>query len=342
MTKRPPHVPSPSEYEDDDEGIGLEVRRTLAELSPWAISVAVHLLLVVAAVFLVWSTVLQEQDEPWTGEAAIFKTPDINYQLPEPEPAAEDANDPTTKPTFDSDPSPQPIISPIGSGQPIAGLDLLRRDQPTLPNLDPDRPRVGPPPSGIFGELDRETVFVIDASGSLIDTFPLVIGELKRLLAQLAVAERERLADPRRQNEPPFAYAVVFFRDGEVLTQDRRGLRVAESDAVARSIAWLDRVSPGGSTSPLPAIETALGYHPDTVIVLSDNITGHGQFELNADDLIGRVLQVRGDRRVTVNTVQFLYPDPLEQLGRPGTLRRLAEETGGAYRFVTDRELNLR
>ena len=157
-----------------------------------------------------------------------------------------------------------------------------------------------------------------------------------------AEGERDRATDPDRQHEEPFEYALVFFRNGEVLVQDRRGLRSAEHDTVSRSVDWLDQVHPGGATSPLPAIELALSYQPDTVTVLSDNITGHGQYELNADDLVARVLQVRGNRRVTINTVQFIYADPLEQLGQPGTLRRLAEETGGRYSFVTDRELNLR
>lgn len=336
MTQRPPRASSPAELETDDEGIGDEVRKTLVELSPWAISVAVHLLLVVAAVFLVWSTVLMQDEEPWNGEVAINKAPQVKFVESESELPAQDSSRPTTSPTIPVQPNPSPLMPDPGTLRPFIPAP---QGPPRLGDGPGDDPG---PPSPIFGNLDRKTVFVIDASGSLIDTFPLVINELKRLLNELARAERDRAADPARQREESFAYAMVFFRDGEVLVQDRRGIRVAQGAAVARSIDWLEQVHPGGSTSPLPAIEQALAYQPGTVIVLSDNITGHGQYELNADDLVGRVLQVRGDRRVTINTVQFLYADPLERHGQPGTLRRLAEETGGRYHFVTDRELNLR
>ena len=339
MTQRPPHATDLSEHEDDDEGIAAEVNKTLVELSPWAISVAVHLLLVVAAVFLVWSTVLTQEEEPWSGEAAIHKAPQFEYVETKSELPSEVASRTSTTPVIPNQPTPSPILPTPGAGQPFIPA---QQGQPGPPFIG-EGPDDGPgPDSDIFGKVDRKTVFVIDASGSLIDTFPIVVNELKRLLSDLARAERDRATDPDRQREEPFEYALVFFRNGEVLVQDRRGLRSAELDTVSRSVDWLDQVHPGGATSPLPAIELALSYQPDTVTVLSDNITGHGQYELNADDLVARVLQVRGNRRVTINTVQFIYADPLEQLGQPGTLRRLAEETGGRYSFVTDRELNLR
>ncbi len=329
----PPNAPR----DRDDASFGREVRQTLAGLMPWAVSIGAHVLLVVLAVFLVWTTVLTQEEEAWNGEVSFQPSPNVS-------PVQDTPVDPTPAPLRNTSPAlqqlevPQPILRNPGSNRPILGSP-----PPTLPDARP-APWTDTgldPGSGVFGSVPPRTVFVIDASGSLIDTFPLVVNELKRLLRELAKAEQQRQAASGRHPRP-YDYAVVFFRDGEVLTQDRRGLRSADTDQVARTIAWLDTVSPGGSTSPLPAIELALSLRPDAVILLSDNITGHGVYEIGTDELVERVMSARGDRATVIHTVQFVYPDPQEAYGRAGTLRRLAEETGGRYRFVDDRVLQLR
>lgn len=337
--RTPPTDPESPDAHMDDDGVGQEVRRTLAEVAPWAVSILAHLVLVVLALFLVWTTVLHEEEKPWSGEVSLTDPPQVAPVFdPQPE-RSEQESRPRTTPTPQVEPVPNPQLPDPGTTRPfVPAPNTPFGPQSRFDGEGPD----GGPTSGMLGSVGRKTVFVIDASGSLIDTFPLVVNELKRLLVELARSEEARSANPANRGRQPFAYALVFFRDGEVLVQDRRGLRTAESDAVGRSVDWLDRVSPGGSTSPLPAIELALSYNPDTVILLSDNITGHGIHELNADDLVDRVLDVRGDRRIVINTVQFIYPDPQESYGARGTLERLAEQTGGSYRFVSDRELNLR
>lgn len=336
--RTPPTDPTSPEAPIDDASVGEEVRRTLAEVAPWAVSILAHLVLVVLALFLVWSTVLHEEEKPWEGEMSITDSPLISPVDSEVIEPTEDTARPRTDPILQERPVDPTIRNP-GLDQPLAMPVPALPGPPSFTDGPGDLAGPGNP---MLGNVGRQTVFVIDASGSLIDTFPLVIHELKRLLHDLDRAEQERQADPARRGQKPFAYAVVFFRDDEVLVQDRRGLRTADPEAVGRSVRWLDGISPGGSTSPLPAIELALTYHPDTIIILSDNITGRGISELDADHLVDRVLDARGDRRITINTVQFLYPDPQEAFGGTGTLRRLAEETGGTYKFVSDRELNLR
>ncbi|XAL98648.1 hypothetical protein OT109_13795 [Phycisphaeraceae bacterium D3-23] len=338
----PAQRPETPEISQENDSIGQEVGKTLAEIAPWAVSIFAHMVLVLLAVFLVWTTVLDEQDPPHQVQAS-FPQDDLMRPVIDPNPQPSEAEAArATAPILSQQNDPEPIMPrDIGLGE--TDLPNLRIEIGPYSEFDRNRkPGPGTPGSPILGPTGRQTVFVIDASGSLIDTFPLVVNELKRLLVQLARAEQARLADPAQRNETPFAYSVVFFRDGEVLVEDRRGLRTAGNEAVDGSLAWLDTVSPGGATSPLPALELAMSYGPDTVIVLSDNITGHGIHELSAQTLIDRVLDARGGRRITINTVQFIYPDPQTAYGGKGTLERLADETDGAYRFITDRELNLR
>jgi len=42
------------------------------------------------------------------------------------------------------------------------------------------------------------------------------------------------------------------------------------------------------------------------------------------------------------NTIQFLYEDPLVRAGLTGTLQLMANETGGVYKFIGARDLNLK
>jgi hypothetical protein len=43
-----------------------------------------------------------------------------------------------------------------------------------------------------------------------------------------------------------------------------------------------------------------------------------------------------------INTIQFLYPDPLAQVpGKQGTLEQISEMTGGIYKFVDASDLNI-
>ncbi|MEM9415233.1 MAG: hypothetical protein AAGA29_07140 [Planctomycetota bacterium] len=334
---------STPEIPEETDSIGHEVGRTLSEIAPWALSALAHAVLVLLAIFLVWTTVLEKEELPHQVQASLSDDDRLQPVMdPTPRPS-EDQAAPATSPILPQNVEPVPIM-PQALGFESSNLPSLRVELgPHSPfHGTNDRPGTGIPDSPILGPTGRQTVFVIDASGSLIDTFPLVVNELKRLLGQMAKAERDRQADPARRDEQPFSYSNVFFQDGEVLVEDRRGLRAAEPEVVDRSYAWLDTISPGGATSPLPALELAMSYAPDTVVVLSDNITGHGIHELRADALIDRVLDARDGRPITINTVQFLYPDPQVGYGGKGTLERLAEETGGGYRFVTERELGLR
>jgi len=47
----------------------------------------------------------------------------------------------------------------------------------------------------------------------------------------------------------------------------------------------------------------------------------------------------RGNTRI--NTFQFLYPDPLTRAGLKGTMELISETSGGIYKFLDGRELEI-
>ena len=80
------------------------------------------------------------------------------------------------------------------------------------------------------------------------------------------------------------------------------------------------------------------------LFLLSENITGSGEFEIDQADLLKLLDELnpvdrKTGRRVTlIKCVQFLDPDPLD------TLLRIAQHHGGpdGYRFLSRAELGLK
>ena len=109
-------------------------------------------------------------------------------------------------------------------------------------------------------------------------------------------------------------------------------------------LAWIDQhVIPAGRSNPLSAIELALGFEPDVIFMLSENITGSGEFEIDQADLLALLEELNpadssGRRPTQINCVQFLDPDPLR------TLEKIARRHGGerGYKFLDRAELGLR
>jgi hypothetical protein len=170
----------------------------------------------------------------------------------------------------------------------------------------------------------RKLAFIIDASGSLVDTFPYVIEELKKSIQQLSARQ---------------SFTVIFFQGNSAIEVPPAGLKRATPENKQAVVQWLDarRVTPQGGSSPVKAIRLALEYKPDLMYMLSDNITGagRGRYEIDQQQLIGQI-EDANTSGTKINTIQFLYEDPLEEFGLPGTLKLIADRSGGHYKFVKD------
>jgi len=195
--------------------------------------------------------------------------------------------------------------------------------------------------AGVGASNARSIVYVVDASGSMVSSLPVVVKELKESIRKLA---------------PTQQFQVVFFRNNRYSAAphpaDRaskltitRLIRATEEN-VTSVCEWIDTMTAAGRSNPIPALEVALSLEPDAVFVLSSVITGAGVWEPNRDELLAKLDQLNprdrrtGRRRVVINTIQFLDEDPSE------ILRAIADEHGneggrGAYRFISRRELGL-
>ena len=109
-------------------------------------------------------------------------------------------------------------------------------------------------------------------------------------------------------------------------------------------MAWVvGHVMPAGRSNPLAALEKGLRLRPDVIFLLSENITGSGEFEIDQADLLSLLDRLNpvhrrtNRRRTRINCVQVLDPDPLDTLGK------IARRHGGpdGYRFLSRSELGL-
>ena len=182
-----------------------------------------------------------------------------------------------------------------------------------------------PAPRGgrFFGlPAGRRTVYVLDASGSLIDTLPFALAELRRALASLT---------PQQQ------YAVVFFQGSRVVQPEPRGMQTATPRNVQATLDWLAptraMIHAAGRTDARDALDTAFAMQPDTVVLLSDGITGLRDPNADRRALVSLIEQQRG--AVQLHTVQWIDPAPLSHQGHLGTLELLSALTHGQHRHVT-------
>ena len=302
--------------------------RLATNLLPWTISGLVHAGLVVIALFVVWravrpqaaerqpvipTAVLDARDPPnlTRRQPAVSRQVQVNRSLPQPSPLA-----PVQRPT---DNRPRQLLGVAG----LAGGSTSPFEGGLSTGSDINTRFFG------TGGNARKIIYLIDASGSLIDSLDFVILELKRSIHQLV---------------PEQTFTIIFFQGDRVIEVKPTGMRQATYEAKMKVIRWLDpmlgNVIPIGPTNPVPALKRALQYRPELLFILSDNITGSGRYEVDQRRLLDEI--ARANRSSTrINTIQFLYPDKLERYGLQPTLAAIASQHGGVYRFVQGAELGI-
>jgi len=302
-----------------------EIEATLTALLPWMTSALFHLGVVVLALLLVWASALREP--PRSPVAAsispLASQPSLKSvstpELPS-DPARSAIDIPAPRPREPLVQPSDPLIGPVGPLTPTEAAEGIRGLGP------PAGPRgtgmFDPPPPTPNEATPARIVYVIDASGSLVEEMDFVLQELTRSLEDLDAKQR---------------FAVIFFQRDLAIELRPAGLRLATAAAKADMRAWLSpgagRIRPGGTSNPLIALRRAFAYRPDLVFLLSDNITGRGRYELDRDDLLRQVAALNRGVAAPVHTIQFLYPDRLQ------TLREISARHGGSHRSVLAADL---
>ena len=216
---------------------------------------------------------------------------------------------------------------------PSFDLPLPELEAPSLPASASLAPSVLASPStldrgenasflGVSGSDVQRVVYCIDASGSMIRSLPMVLEHLGRSITQLA---------------PPQRFSVVFFQDNDAVPMPEfTTLPLATADQKRAVIRWMHQeIVPRGRSNPLRALELSLALQPDVIFLLSENITGAGPFEIEAERLLTALEDQNpvlpdGTRGTSIKCIQFLEEDVL------GVLRQIAEVHGGpdGYNFV--------
>ncbi|MGB2976598.1 MAG: VWA domain-containing protein, partial [Phycisphaerae bacterium] len=179
------------------------------------------------------------------------------------------------------------------------------------PPLPPPPP---PRPSADFFAVKSgpaaRIVYVVDRSGSMMDSLDFVKYELKRSICALA---EEQLFD------------VIFYSSGPPVEMPPRRFADATERNKQLAVEFIDSVFAQGETDPSGALERAFALQPDAIYLLTD-----GEFD---SAIVGLVKRLNADGQVKVHTICFLY-DLGEKL-----LKEIAAQNGGQYKFVSEKDL---
>lgn len=298
---------------------------------PWLVSLLLHLGLVLVAIFIVWSVQKDlEEDEVIIPIARLSATPHAPLKMKATKTVTKKSRT-TTRRSLTSkmkSRSKSALSGTVDTKSLALGAGAaMSKSSPFDSGI-----KAGAELEAKFfgtGGNARRIVYLVDASGSLIDTLPFVILELKRSIGELS--ERQK-------------FSVIFFQGDEAIEVPPPGLKQANSTNKQKVIRFIDidsgKITPMGLSNPIKALRLALRYRPQLLFILSDNITGQGRYEVDQRRLLASI--ARENKSATkINTIQFLYPDPLEKFNLKPTLQLIAEGTGGIYKYLDGRELGI-
>lgn len=324
------------ELDDDEPSVAEEVNATLVALLPWGVSLVFHAALVLLALFVVWAVLQPQKDEEFiVPSVSLSDSPGAPVEMVQVQQVTESSS----------------RRSPVPAVKPSPAQTLTTVEAPDLTGFD--TPDAGGSPMGVsdmgegaayntkfFGQSGgnaRRIVYLVDASGSMVDLMPHVLAELKRSILQLKAEQ---------------SFDIIFFngvkgaQPVQAVGVPPVGLKPATAENTRAVIDWLNNTSifVGGGADPAIAIREALGRNPQLIFLLSDNITGPPgtPYEKYQKDLVNSIKSANV-RNTKVSTIQFVDKDPLASIpGYRGTLDLIAESTGGKFKFVTAADLGLR
>ena len=174
------------------------------------------------------------------------------------------------------------------------------------------------PRSSFYGTGGNATrvVYILDHSGSMLDNFSFLREQAIKSVGNLSANQ---------------FFAVILVSDRVTFVgpaQLQRALPEAKkqfADLLQKEVA---EGANDGLLGPFEqAFSRAFAMNPELVYFLTD-----GKF---GDGLIGKVAEFNKERRVHVNTIAFVTEEPLYK----GQLQQLAQENGGTYKFVPQKDV---
>jgi hypothetical protein len=328
-----PPLPEPTPDQDDPTDL-------LMTLMPWGIAIMFHLGVLMLAFFISWSVQTDvDEEEVIIPQARLSATPGAPLSQRQTTSLTRSSSLSTSSSSSirrslssnaRQSSSPSQLSSPVDLSSVSIGASAGSTSSSSDAFSDGIQGEAGMKATmyGSGGNA-RRLVYMIDASGSLIGTLPFVIAELKRSIGELS--DRQE-------------FTVIFFQGEEAREVPPRGLKRATQENKQRVIQWIDvgsgNIVPMNLSNPVKAITLALQYRPQLMFLLSDNITGEGRYQVDQRMLLAEIAKAnRGNTKI--NTFQFLYPDPLTAAGLKGTMELISENSGGIYKYLDARELEI-
>ena len=315
---------------------------TIKPATAWWFTVGIHAGLLFLAVLVVWATVGRDRagsaSASITGTTAKQAAPAAEplttevTTVAEPQPEAAPEESPSPAPAVVSEsPEPTGIEVPASVDRTPPMIKLLDEGESWPPTMTrPDAPDPFAEHGQLYGVPGAyRVVYLIDASGSLIDTLPFVQMELQETLRSL---------------RPQQSFAVMFFNGDRVIEAPPVGMKRAATDAVTITNQWIDpgsgKIIASGRPGASAAIRRALAYQPDAIVLVSDGLTGRGDEALARRAKLLTLISAANTHDTVFHTLQIRQPDPLSSVNRRGTLEQIAVQTGGVHRYVSDADLS--
>jgi hypothetical protein len=180
-----------------------------------------------------------------------------------------------------------------------------------------------PGPRGkVFGNGGnaRTIAFCCDSSGSMIDKFSSLKGELQKAVEGL---------------RPVQQFSIVFFADEKAHAFEKGNLVNATPENKRKAAKWLDDLTTSGTSNPIPGLEIAFRSKPDLMYILTD-----GDFP-NNNDVLSKVTALNGGRKTRINTIAFVTTiDDETSDSFVKFLETLANQNGGKYKKVSQDQLD--
>lgn len=173
---------------------------------------------------------------------------------------------------------------------------------------------IGKPDGTIFPLVQGKgnVCYIIDRSGSMLETFDFVKAEMIRSVNTLG---------------PNSCFHAIFFAEGAPIESPPSKLVPATAANKQQLQDFLHDVVPTGLTNPAKAMERAFAVTNDKgekvqiIYLLTD-----GEF---SSENVAKIRKLNADRKVRINTISFLSDSGRSQL------EAISKDSGGKYRFVT-------
>ena len=174
------------------------------------------------------------------------------------------------------------------------------------------------PRSSFYGTGGNATriVYILDHSGSMLDNFGFLKDQAVKSVGNLSANQ---------------FFAVILVSDRVTSVGPAQLQRALPESKKQFADLLRKEVAEGANDGMLgpfeQAFSRAFAMNPELIYFLTD-----GKF---GDGLIARVAEFNKERRVHINTIAFVTEEPLYK----GQLQQLAQENGGTYKFVPQKDV---